>query len=281
MTYAKLLLVSALTGLHILSVCSYSKAQCNAVSGMSGTVHDNGSTITVNYTVSLTTGASFANLGTANACGFLFPGLSAPWCGNTNIIDTVTYTFSSAITSVDVIVAYVGVTGYIRQESFAFITNGSTPVLTVDSGTCAAWIVAGNQIKSPPIPNGLNAVVTVASATPFTTLGIISGDSSNFNGGASYGLCDASVMTTVPNLSFENKVHVYPNPVGSELTISFDRGITNFSVKLVNLLGQVVAERNATRSNSCKMNVSAIAKGIYIAEINMNGNNVRRKIFKE
>ena len=282
MKHTKLsVVISALTVLLILSACSHSNAQCNAVSGMSGTVHDNASTISVNYTVSLTTGASFINLGVANACGFSFPGISAPWCGNTNIIDTVTYTFSSAIISIDVFLAYVGVTGNIRQESFTFITNGSTPALTVDSGTCAAWIVAGNQTTSPAIPNGLNAVVTAASALPFTTLGIISGTNSSMNGGASYGLCDASVTTSIQNQSFENEVHFYPNPVHNELSVFIDRKINNFSLKLINLLGEVVTERNDIHSNSCTINVSPIAKGIYIAELSINGNKARTRICKE
>ena len=281
MRHVKLLSISSLTGLLMVSACSYLKAQCNAVSGMSGTVHNSDSSISVNYSVALTNGASFINLGSATACGFSFPGISAPWCGNTDVIDTVTYTFSSAITSIDVFVAYVGVSGFIQQESFAFITNGSTPALTVDSGTCAAWIVAGNQITSPPIPDGLNAIVTVTSASPFTTLGIIGGTNSSANGGASYGLCSASILTTVQNLTVENKVYVYPNPVDNELSIFIDKGINNFSVKLVNLLGDVVTERNDIHANSCTMNVSAMAKGIYIAELNINGNYMHTRICKE
>jgi len=281
MNHLKFLLIASIVGLLIILRCSQLKAQCNAVSGMSGFVHDSGSTDSVSYTVAVTTGASFMNLGTADACGFLFPGILAPWCGNTNIIDTVTYTFSSAISSIDVIVAYVGVLGSVHQETFDFITNGSTPTVTVDSGTCAEWIVAGTQITSPPVPDGLNAVVTVSSATPFTTLGIIGGTNSSTNGGASYGLCDASILTSVFNLTFEKNVRVYPNPVDNELTIFLDREINNYSVKLVNLLGHVVAERNDIHSNSYTMNVSALAHGIYIAELNINGNKIRKKICKE
>jgi hypothetical protein len=281
MRYTKLLLISSLIALLIVLAWSDLKAQCSAVSGMSGTVHNSDSSISVNYTVALTNGASFINLGAATACGFTFPGIIAPWCGNTDVIDTVTYTFSPAITSIDVFVAYVGVSGFIKQESFAFITNGSTPTVTVDSGSCAAWIVVGNQITSPPIPNGLNGIVTVASAIPFTTLGIIGGTNSSANGGASYGLCSASILTTVLDLTFENKVHVYPNPVDNELSIFIDKGINDFSVRLVNLLGGVVAERNDMHSNSCTMNVSGLPNGIYIAELNINGTYIRTRICKE
>ncbi len=281
MDHYKFLLIASLTSMLIISTCSQLHAQCNAVSGMSGFVHNSASTDSVSYTVTVTTGASFMNLGTANACGFSFPGIQAPWCGNTNIIDTVTYTFSSAITSIDVIVAYVGVLGSIHQETFDFITNGSTPAITVDSGSCAAWIVEGTQITSPPLPDGLNAVVTVSSAIPFTTLGVIGGTGSSTNGGASYGLCDASLLTSVRNLPFEKNVHVFPNPVDDELTISLEGDNQYYSVKLVNLLRHVVAEKNDIHSKWCTMDVSALSHGIYIAELNINGNTICTRICKE
>jgi len=282
MNHLKLFLVAAFSSLLIISISNPSQAQCNIVSGMSGTVHDNASTISVNYTVSLTTGASFANLGSFGACGFQILGMIAPWSGNSGVTDTVTYTFSTPISSIDVFVAYVGTTGQMNPESFIFTTNGSVPALTVDSGTCAAWTVLGNEITSPSILNGLNTIVTVVSATPFTDLSIISGGpNSNVHGGSSYGLCDASVETSVPSLSaYENNLHVYPNPVSNELTISFDRGDHDLSVKLLNLLGEVISEENEIHSNVYTLDVSHLPTGIYVAEINVDGNKVHRRIVK-
>jgi hypothetical protein len=282
MTDLKLFLIATITGLLIFSFSIPLNAQCNIVSGMSGTVHDSASSISVSYNVTLTTGASLTNLGQFFACGILFPSIMAPWSGNSNVIDTVTYTFSSPITSIDVVVGYVGVTGLIAPESFIFTTNGSLPVLTVDSGTCEAWIVSGNEITSPSIINGLNAIVTVVAALPFTDLCIISGSfNSSFNGGSSYGLCDASLETNVYDIeSYENNLLVYPNPVSNVLTISFGREVSDLSVKLINLLGEVVSERNEFFSNRCTLDVSSISSGIYIAEINVEGNKIQRKIIK-
>jgi hypothetical protein len=265
--------------LLFISFCNQLNAQCNIVSGPSGTIHDSSSTTLVNYTVAMTTGASMSNLGIFTACNLTFPGIQAPWCGNSNIVDTVTYTFSSAIYSVDVFIAYVGVNGITQPESFTITTNGSTPVVTVDAGTCAPWIISNNQITSPSIPGGLNALATVASSLPFTTMSIISGTNSTMTGGSSYGLCDASALTDVTHLNHIN-VSIYPNPVSNMLNVILDQN-NDVSVKLINMFGQVVAQTSDAVSSVVSMDISELIGGTYIAEVSIGGRKLYKKIIKE
>jgi gliding motility-associated-like protein len=93
----------------------------------------------------------------------------------------------------DLLIGYTGVSGYIRPETFVFTTNGSTPTLVINSGTCMAWTITGNQSTSPSVIGGLNSVHTISSITPFTTLTINSPNNYG-NGGSSFALCNESIV---------------------------------------------------------------------------------------
>ncbi len=169
-------------------------AQCNVISGDSGTIQNAAQTTSVHYELSIAGGTVVANLGTYSSCGYTFPSIMAPWTNNTNTIGTATYTFSVPLHSVDVFVAYVGITGQLAVETFTFTTNGSVPTLSINTGSCPGWNTTGNVTSSPSVAGAWNVLTTVTSATPFTTLTIESGLSSSQDGGSSYGLCSSSAV---------------------------------------------------------------------------------------
>lgn len=169
-------------------------AQCNVISGDSGIIQNAAQTISVHYDLSIAGGTVMANLGSYSSCGYTFPSIVAPWTNNTNAMGTATYTFSVPLTSVDVFVAYVGVTGTFGPETFTFTTNGSVPALSINTGSCPGWTTTANTTTSPQIAGAWNVLTTVTSATPFTTLTIESGLNTSQNGGSSYGLCSSSAV---------------------------------------------------------------------------------------
>ena len=69
-------------------------------------------------------------------------------------------------------------------------------------------------------------------------------------------------INTITNL---NSVNIYPNPANESLTISFGNEF-NGGVEILNLNGEIVL-KEAINSASKKLNISAIAKGMYILKI--------------
>jgi len=254
--------------LAFLKWSNFANAQCNIVSGSSGSIFDAALSNSVNYTVSVSGAASFLTFSTETACGLTFPGINAPWSGNTNSLGTVTYTFSEPINSVKVFLAYVGTNTQTNPESFVFNTNGGLPTLSVDPGTCVAWTINGNQITSPTILNAVNSIVTVLSETPFTTLDIISGTNSGINGGSSYGLCNSSLVTAINN-SRENPylITVYPNPNTGQFKIE-NKTSKKISFEVYNLLGdKVFKSENFEQNSSNELDLSGLPKGNYFGII--------------
>ncbi|MBL0054209.1 MAG: T9SS type A sorting domain-containing protein [Bacteroidetes bacterium] len=181
--------------------CLPAKAQCIAIGDSSGTVQDTSMTNSVNFNVTISPTCYYANLGAfVGVCTIPFPGIVAPFSGNTNgSTSAITYTFSSALTSVDLLIGYTGVNGTIATETFLFTTNSVTPTIAVNSGTCIPWTIVGNQTTSPSIVGGLNSIHTISSATPFSEFSIFtnsSGTGPGANGGSSFALCNGGLILT-------------------------------------------------------------------------------------
>ena len=180
---------------NIVTMSNRADAQCIAIGDSSGTVQDTSMTNSVNFSVTISSTCYYANLGAfVGVCTIPFPGIVAPFSGNTNgSTSVITYTFSSALTSVDLLIGYTGVNGTIATETFLFTTNSVTPTVAVNSGTCIPWTIVGNQTTSPSIVGGLNSIHTISSATPFTEFSIFT-NSSGANGGSSFALCNGGLI---------------------------------------------------------------------------------------
>jgi hypothetical protein len=88
----------------------------------------------------------------------------------------------------------------------------------------------------------------------------------------------STISTGVRQLG-ENRVTIFPNPVTTEVTISFGTA-SSYKVQLTNSLGELL-EQTQINSSSHTLDISSRPKGIYfITAIDEEGNKAVRKIVK-
>jgi hypothetical protein len=69
-------------------------------------------------------------------------------------------------------------------------------------------------------------------------------------------------------------IEIFPNPASDQLTIAFDSKSSTVDIIIRNQMGQVVANENRATSvgiTQQKLDISALANGLYYVEINQNG----------
>lgn len=78
-------------------------------------------------------------------------------------------------------------------------------------------------------------------------------------------------------------VEIYPNPAKDQLTIAFDSKANSADIIVRNQMGQVVAAESfntITGITKQKLDISALANGVYYVEINQNGNATVKNVVK-
>ena len=75
-------------------------------------------------------------------------------------------------------------------------------------------------------------------------------------------------------------VNVYPNPATNELTIEL-KNIKAKSIKVINVLGEVVTNKEKVGVGKMEVDVGNLAKGIYFVEVESDVGIMRRKFVKE
>ena len=83
----------------------------------------------------------------------------------------------------------------------------------------------------------------------------------------------------ITDLSFENTLNIFPNPSNGNITIKFENSISkNISIKVINLLGEVVNATNTYLNESTDLDLSNLANGFYHIQINCDGKMATKKI---
>lgn len=77
-----------------------------------------------------------------------------------------------------------------------------------------------------------------------------------------------------------SKFTVFPNPTTGKVTLSFENGIENALLKLINVTGQTIVERMEINSKKFTIDISDLTSGIYLLEINDGLTLYRSKIVK-
>ena len=81
--------------------------------------------------------------------------------------------------------------------------------------------------------------------------------------------------------SLSKNIHVFPNPSSGKITVMLDRKVTNASLKLFTVAGQMVLSKENVSGEKLPLNISEQTNGVYILEITENGNISRVKIVKD
>jgi hypothetical protein len=92
------------------------------------------------------------------------------------------------------------------------------------------------------------------------------------------------LIDTSLNVSdFSNSMlRIYPNPANTEFFIKNDNGIALKSLKIIDLTGKFVHHQNLENTDTNTINISAIAKGLYLVEIETQpGNMFQSKLVVE
>ncbi len=100
-----------------------------------------------------------------------------------------------------------------------------------------------------------------------------------FNGGTIYKIIDTSLGTD----SFtQNNIRLYPNPAKTELFLKNENTIRLKSVKIIDLSGKTILNQDLNDSEINSINISSIAKGMYLVEVkNQSGNYFQSKLVVE
>ncbi len=265
-----------------LLVFNSSSAQCTVVSGESGTIHDSQEQVFVDYTVEVFGGAEFYMASSFTACELTYPDIYTAFSGNSPEAGTITYTFSQPILAVRIFLAGVGLNGQILPESFTFTTNIENPVVSIDPGSCAEWIIEENTATSPEVVGGLNAIALVYSKTPFTTLTILGSEGGNIDGGSFVGLCESSLIPAssvgVTDNEFNDAMTVYPNPTSGTVNIRLPNAAL---VTIFDMNGKLVQKERIVANSLTTIHLPA-AKGLYtIQAIDELGNRASTRVVKD
>ncbi len=158
--------------------------------------------------------------------------------------------------------------------------TGSNGAIFATDGT-----LAGTTEVSKGAVNQQSTTSTMAtlskSPTSFGVLG-----SGLYFGGTSTGtqpslqrFYDPSLLSTQENTL--NKFSIYPNPTASQINLSFESNLENASIKIISLLGQTVIEKQNLSSNVLSFDVSNLAAGMYVVEVNDGISKFNSKFIKQ
>lgn len=87
------------------------------------------------------------------------------------------------------------------------------------------------------------------------------------------------IYTKIDELNFANgNVLIYPNPTKDNATITCKEGVVMKSVKLTNVMGQVILHENVTAQDKHELNLNGIASGMYNVDIETDKGIVTKKL---
>ncbi len=152
------------------------------------------------------------------------------------------------------------------------VTANGNVISANQMGATYQWVDCGNN--NAVIPNEINQVFTATSNGDYAVI-------VTMNTCTDTSVCTNVTTTGISDNSFANMVALYPNPADKQITISAKRNLTDFSVKLMTLTGQVIMKKENLNGSSFTLNIAEQASGFYFLEISEGTDVVRMKFMKD
>jgi hypothetical protein len=137
----------------------------------------------------------------------------------------------------------------IQSSSNTSATVGNYIVIKRDNST-SAWSVSGNY-----------TLASVAS-------GIVTARNNGLTSFSDFAIGIASSEISLSNMEFlKQQLTIYPNPASEQVNLSFKTILDNVNVKIISTTGQAVYQKSNLSGDNLSLNVSDLAKGIYIIQV--------------
>lgn len=102
-------------------------------------------------------------------------------------------------------------------------------------------------------------------------------DISTIHSGFDYWLFEYTNISEVnESLELKNKIHLFPNPSNGKYTLTTD--LIDFSIEVVNLIGEVIYSSHSENTTSFQLDLSGKPNGIYFVRIKDKTNSFSQKI---
>ncbi|MBC7485492.1 MAG: T9SS type A sorting domain-containing protein [Cytophagaceae bacterium] len=121
-------------------------------------------------------------------------------------------------------------------------------------------------------PGGYSFIFAIVKIEAYDMFGNLSGTSTN-------ALKIEQIPTGIFNTANENTATVFPQPAKDQVTISADKLQGQYTATIYNLQGDVLkSDEGYALDHALTLNVQSITKGIYLVEINNEGQLLRSKL---
>ena len=78
-----------------------------------------------------------------------------------------------------------------------------------------------------------------------------------------------------------HKANIYPNPTSDIIKIALDKYIENATLKVINVLGATVMQKENWNGEQMELDLSALENGVYILDIQHEEINYSTKVIKQ
>ena len=171
-------------------------------------------------------------------------------------------------------------TSEITASRFAYKNDTATYKVTGLSSSTFTWSIIGGTIQSGQNTN----TIIVKWSTGTVVIVNVTVKGANLCNGYLKTYPVGIWNTSLNNVTNENEILLYPNPVNSFINIQYlGNSLTNFQVAFFDILGKNILNQNVSVSNKDdqKIDVTHLPKGIYIVKITGNNFSASKTITKE
>ena len=155
---------------------------------------------------------------------------------------------------------------------------GFQPVGRIAKWNGNQWYNTNLSILDPPN----NPAGTLRALEVYNGKLIVAGQTSQINSTQVWGIASIDFGPAgvgLSNLSQNAAVKLFPNPAHTQVGIELDKNAKLQEIRLYDAIGQLVLQQNATTENI--LDVSKLAKGIYVVHVQSDKGILREKLMVE